>query len=63
MNFTVILAATCVFVLVAANSIKAVPWLWYGLACAVDIVYAYGIVYSLLCKAVNSVISAENSVD
>ena len=47
MNFTVILAATCVFVLVAANSIKAVPWLWYGLACAVDIVYAYGIVYSL----------------
>lgn len=47
MGFTVILAASCVVVWLAAGSIKSVPWFWYGLACAVDIVYAYGVVFSL----------------
>lgn len=47
MNFMVTIAAACVFVAVAARSIKAVPLLWYGLALAVDGVYVYGIVYSL----------------
>ncbi len=47
MSFAVILVATCALVLAAANSIRAVPWLWYVLACAIDTVYAYGIVYNL----------------
>lgn len=47
MSFIVILVVACIVVWVAADSIRSVPWLWYGLACAVDIVYAYGIVFSL----------------
>lgn len=47
MGFVAILVASCIVVWVVAGSIKSVPWLWYGLACAVDIVYAYGVVFSL----------------
>lgn len=47
MSFLIICGVTCGFVMVAARFIKAVPWLWYGVALALDFVYAYGIVYSL----------------
>lgn len=47
MSFITIMVVTCAFVAVAARSIKAVPWLWYGIALALDALYVYGIVFSL----------------
>ncbi|MBU5405943.1 ferric reductase-like transmembrane domain-containing protein [Paraeggerthella hongkongensis] len=47
MSFLIVLVATCLFVAAAAKSIKTMPWLWYAIALALDIAYAYGIVYSL----------------
>lgn len=47
MRLLVSLAAACVFVGLFAKPIKKVPWVFYILAVAFDIVYAYGIVYSL----------------
>ena len=47
MNFVILLIVACAFSAVAAKAIKAVPWLWYGIALALDAAYAYGIAYSL----------------
>lgn len=47
MGFVIVLVLACGFTAVAARSIKAVPVLWYGLAFALDVLYAYGIVFSL----------------
>lgn len=47
MNFVILLIVACAFSAVAAKAIKAVPWLWYGIALALDATYAYGIAYSL----------------
>ena len=47
MSFIIILMVTCLFVPVAAKSIRTVPRLWYGLALAIDVLYVYGIVFSL----------------
>ena len=47
MSFLIMCVVAWLFALVAAKSLKAMPWLWYGLAFAIDLVYAYGIVYSL----------------
>ena len=47
MSFITIMVIACAFVAVTAKSIKAAPWLWYGIALALDALYAYGIVFSL----------------
>lgn len=47
MRFLAIVAIACIFVAVSARSIKAMPVVWYGIALAIDAVYAYGIVYGL----------------
>lgn len=47
MSFLIILIIASALVAAAARCIKAVPWVWYAAAIALDMVYAYGIVYTL----------------
>lgn len=47
MNFLIILTIASALVIAAARCIKVVPWVWYAAALALDMVYAYGIVYTL----------------
>lgn len=47
MTFVLTLVATCVFVMLAAPSLRRTPVLWYGVALALDFVYAYGMVVGL----------------
>ena len=47
MNFIILTVIALAFSLVAARSIRSIPWLWYGIAIAIDILYFYGVVYSL----------------
>lgn len=43
MEFLVVLALTCAVVVLANRSIHRSPWLWYGLACALDGLYLVGV--------------------
>lgn len=47
MVFALVLAGTCLFVGLAAPSIRRTPGLWYGVALALDFVYAYGMTVGL----------------
>lgn len=47
MIFLIVLTIAGALVAAAARCIKAAPWAWYAAAIAVDMVYAYGIVYTL----------------
>ena len=47
MTFLFILAGTSVLVGLAAPSIRRTPVLWYGVALALDFVYAYGMIVGL----------------
>lgn len=43
MEFLMVLALTCAVVVLANRSIHRSPWLWYGLACALDGLYLVGV--------------------
>lgn len=43
MSFLIVLAITCAVVAVGGRSIHRTPWLWYGLAIALDILYAVAV--------------------
>lgn len=43
MEFLMVLALTCAVVVLANRSIHWSPWLWYGLACALDGLYLVGV--------------------
>lgn len=53
MSFLIMLVLACVFSAVVSRSLKTEPWLWYGAAFVIDLVYAYSIVYNLPPLALN----------
>lgn len=43
MSFLIVLAITCAIVAVGGRLIHRAPWLWYGLAIALDVLYAVAV--------------------